>query len=63
MVYSARSETRNVSANAASRRRFLKIGAAGISAPDSKVEVRVIATDEEAMIARHTPEAIDTAAA
>jgi hypothetical protein len=32
MVYSARSETRNVSANAASRRRFLKIGAAGILA-------------------------------
>jgi acetate kinase len=28
--------------------------AACISAPDSKVEVRVIATDEEAMIARHT---------
>jgi acetate kinase len=28
--------------------------AACISAPDSKVEIRVIATDEEAMIARHT---------
>jgi acetate kinase len=29
-------------------------GAACISTPDSKVQVRVIATDEEAMIARHT---------
>jgi acetate kinase len=29
-------------------------GAALISTPDSPVEVRVIATDEEAMIARHT---------
>jgi acetate kinase len=30
-----------------------------ISRPDSKVEVRVIATDEEAMIARHTKTVID----
>jgi acetate kinase len=29
-------------------------GAARISAPDSAIDVRVIATDEEAMIARHT---------
>ncbi len=28
--------------------------AARIGAPDSQIEVRVIATDEEAMIARHT---------
>jgi acetate kinase len=33
-------------------------GAARISTPDSKIEVRVIATDEEAMIARHTRAAI-----
>ncbi len=30
------------------------VGAALISAPESQVQVRVIATDEEAMIARHT---------
>jgi len=29
-------------------------GAGRISAPDSRVEVHVIPTDEEAMIARHT---------
>lgn len=33
-------------------------GAAVISAPDSGLEVRVIPTDEEAMIARHTLEAL-----
>jgi acetate kinase len=33
--------------------------AARISAPDSKVEVRVIATDEELMIARHTQATIN----
>jgi acetate kinase len=38
-------------------------GAACISAPDSKVEVRVIATDEEAMIARHTQSMIQRVAA
>jgi acetate kinase len=37
--------------------------AACISSPDSKVEVRVIATDEEAMIARHTQATIHPAAA
>ena len=33
--------------------------AACISTPDSKIEVRVIATDEEAVIARHTQKTID----
>jgi acetate kinase len=33
-------------------------GLACISAPDSQIEVRVIATDEEAMIARHTQTAL-----
>jgi acetate kinase len=37
-------------------------GATRISAPDSAVEVLVIATDEEAMIARHTQTAIKQAA-
>ena len=37
--------------------------AACISAPESKVEIRVIATDEEAMIARHTQTTIHTVAA
>lgn len=37
--------------------------AACISTPDSKIEVRVIATDEEAMIARHTQTTIHHAAA
>jgi acetate kinase len=37
-------------------------GAARISTPDSKIEVRVIATDEEVMIARHTQTIIDRAA-
>jgi len=37
--------------------------AACISAPESKVEIRVIATDEEAMIARHTQATIHTVAA
>ena len=35
-------------------------GAGVISAPDSPVEIRVIATDEEAMIARHTRAALRT---
>jgi acetate kinase len=38
-------------------------GAACISTPDSKVEVRVIATDEEAMIARHTQTTLQRVAA
>ncbi len=38
-------------------------GASRISAPDSAIEVLVIATDEEAMIARDTQTAIDKAAA
>jgi acetate kinase len=38
-------------------------GAARISGPDSAVDVRVIATDEEAMIARHTQTTIDRAVA
>ena len=38
-------------------------GAACISTPDSSVEVRVIATDEEAMIAHHTKSTIRHAAA
>ena len=38
-------------------------GAACISAPGSTVDVRVIATDEEAMIARHTQATIDRAVA
>ena len=33
-------------------------GRASISAPDSQIEVRVIATDEEAMIARHAQSAL-----
>ena len=37
--------------------------AACISSPDSKVEVRVIAADEEAMIARHTQATVHLAAA
>jgi acetate kinase len=36
-------------------------GAACISSPDSPIDVRVIATDEEAMIARHTQRTIQTA--
>jgi len=36
-------------------------GAACISTPDSTVEVRVIATDEETMIARHTQTTIQQA--
>ena len=38
-------------------------GAACISTPDSSVDVRVIATDEEAMIARHTQTMIERAVA
>ena len=38
-------------------------GATRISAPDSAVEVLVIATDEEAMIARHTQTATEQDAA
>jgi acetate kinase len=38
-------------------------GAACISTPDSSIEVRVIATDEEAMIARHTQAMIQHRAA
>jgi acetate kinase len=33
-------------------------GAACISTPDSRIEVRVMATDEEVVIARHTQSAI-----
>lgn len=36
-------------------------GTPRISAPDSKIEVRVVATDEEAMIARHTQETMPRA--
>lgn len=38
-------------------------GAPLVSQPGSRVEVRVIATDEEAMIARHTKTAVERAAA
>ncbi len=38
-------------------------GGACISTADSRVEVRVIATDEEAMIARHTQAVVRSAAA
>jgi acetate kinase len=34
-------------------------GLACVSTPDSQIEVRVIATDEEAMIARHTQAALE----
>ncbi|MGH7120182.1 MAG: hypothetical protein ACREFP_14540, partial [Acetobacteraceae bacterium] len=36
-------------------------GAGRISAPESRIEVRVVPTDEEAMIARHTLETIGRA--
>jgi acetate kinase len=36
-----------------------RAGATRIAAPRSRIDVRVVATDEEAMIARHTRDLID----